>query len=238
MIVDNVCANLLGTSMNGTAGILSDRPVRIVGEVSFGLDPGDQPAVLAGDATFDELVEHRGSIPQVDLGLVIVDPSADPEAVAANLRAALPDGVHVLLKQSLIDLERNYQCRKTPSAAVLRWSVVPCVFLLVAVYCWYLSWTLPGYKREFAMLQTLGYPVAYFVQVLIAELSWLTGVGAVAALPVAGVMRWAINRATAVSPGVQSGNWRLVVASAFGVCLVIGLWNGRGMRNLRLGTFQ
>lgn len=142
--------------------------VRVSGLVSLGPSFGADGNMLTSRETFLRLVPSTppGSI---ELGLIRLEPGADPAAVIARLRRSLPADVRILTKQGFEDFEKEYWRSSTAIGFIFTLGaamgfVVGCVIVYQILYS-----DVSDHLPEYATLMAMGYRLPSLLGVVARE---------------------------------------------------------------------
>lgn len=112
----------------------------------------------------------QNPLDRLSLGLVTLDPGADPQAVKRRVQATVGDGLRVLTREEFLDQERNFFATRTPIGTIFNFGLL--VGMVVGVV--FVSQVLQGIVetniREYAVLSTMGYN-EYFLGAIVLEIS-------------------------------------------------------------------
>ncbi len=146
--------------------------------VSFGIDG----TLVVGDATFFRL--FPGWDPGLPtIGLVVLRPGADPEAVRDRLAAALPGDVSVLTRAGYVAREKAYWATSTPIGYAFTFGVIMGWFVGSIIVYQILFADVTAHLAGYATLKAMGYTNTYLFGVvlmealLLAVLGYLPGLG-------------------------------------------------------------
>lgn len=142
--------------------------VRVSGLVSLGPSFGADGNMLTSRETFLRLLPSTppGSI---ELGLIRLEPGADPAAVIARLRSSLPADVRILTKQGFEDFEKEYWRSSTAIGFIFTLGaamgfVVGCVIVYQILYS-----DVSDHLPEYATLMAMGYRLPSLLGVVARE---------------------------------------------------------------------
>ena len=142
--------------------------VRVSGLVSLGPSFGADGNMLTSRETFLRLLPSTppGSI---ELGLIRLEPGADPAAVSARLRQSLPADVRILTKQGFEDFEKEYWRSSTAIGFIFTLGaamgfVVGCVIVYQILYS-----DVSDHLPEYATLMAMGYRLPSLLGVVARE---------------------------------------------------------------------
>ena len=147
---------------------ISGKRVRVAGLVALGTSFGADGNLLTSSETFLDL---RPNTPpgSIEVGLIRLQPGADPALVQERLRRLLPPDVRVLTKQGFIDLEQNYWRTSTSigfifSLGAAMGFVVGCVIVYQVLYS-----DVSDHLPEYATLMAMGYRLPTLLGVVARE---------------------------------------------------------------------
>jgi putative ABC transport system permease protein len=166
----------------------------------------------------------------VGLGLVRLQPGADPVAVRDALRAILDRDVHVLTKAEYIEREVAYWARATPIGFIFTFgSVMGLVVGLIVVYQ-ILFADIADHLAEYATLKAMGYANRWLSAVVVMEATILAVVGYCLGLVVAWQLFGLTRTATRLPMVVSPARAGLVLGLTVLMCWVSGLIALRKLR--------
>ena len=147
---------------------VAGRRVRVAGLVSLGPSFGADGNMITSRETFLTLLPSTapGSI---ELGLIRLQPGADPGAVARRIEASLPNDIKVFTKAGFVEFEKNYWRSSTAigfifSLGAAMGFVVGCVIVYQILYS-----DVSDHLPEYATLLAMGYPLGSLVAVVARE---------------------------------------------------------------------
>jgi putative ABC transport system permease protein len=125
----------------------------------------------AGSSTVETL--RRPPLSAVDLGLIRIEPHADPERVAKDLQARLGSGIEVFTKKQLIAREIGFWARNTPIGIIF--SIGTIMGLVIGVIiCYQILFTdIQDHMAEYATLKAMGYGSGYFLRFVLSQAFYL-----------------------------------------------------------------
>ncbi len=147
---------------------IAGKRVRVAGLVGLGTSFGADGNLLTSSETFLELLPNTppGSI---EMGLIRLQPGADPAAAIERLKRLLPDDVTVLTKQGFINFEQDYWRTSTSigfifSLGAAMGFVVGCVIVYQVLYS-----DVSDHLPEYATLMAMGYKLPSLLGVVARE---------------------------------------------------------------------
>lgn len=116
---------------------------------------------------------RRPPLSAVDLGLIRLEPHADPERVAKDLQARLGSGIEVFTKKQLIAREIGFWARNTPIGIIF--SIGTIMGLVIGVIiCYQILFTdIQDHMAEYATLKAMGYGSGYFLRFVLSQAFYL-----------------------------------------------------------------
>jgi putative ABC transport system permease protein len=225
-IMDTSTVKGYGPVYAGLRTEVERRSIEIIATYAHGTGFIAPASMFVSDLTLARLFPGT-RIRLVGLGLLRLDPGADPDGVARGLQAALPDDVQVLTRAELESSEQRYFVRGRPLGIMFSGGVL-LAFTVGAVILYQIlaSEVLRQYK-EYATLKAIGYGKAYLNAVvlkqaaLFAIFGFLPGTGAAWAL-------YAITRIRTNLPMFMTP-WRIatVLGLSLAMCALAGVLASR-----------
>jgi len=160
---------------------LGGRRIKIVGQVTIGTGFGANGLLLMSERTFADIFKGL-SLDSTSLGLVKLRDGADPEQTVADLRAALPDDVHVYTRAAIMEREREFWDKQTSVGTIFNFGVL--VALIVGVVFSYqvMSSDIANRMAEYATLKAIGNSNRYVSLIVVQQSLLLSVLGYVPAL--------------------------------------------------------
>ena len=207
---------------------ISGKRVRVAGLIGLGTSFGADGNMLTSRETFRDLLPNTppGSI---EVGLVRLMPSADPEAVVQQLQALLPDDVTVLTKDGFIDFEQNYWRSSTSIGFIFTLGaamgfVVGCVIVYQVLYS-----DVSDHLPEYATLMAMGYKLTTLFGVVVREGLLLALFGYLPAYAAGQGLFWLVRSATQLPVGMDLTRATSVLCMILVMCMASA---GLAMRRL------
>jgi putative ABC transport system permease protein len=169
VLVDRRCRGEYGPLAVGIRPEIGLRRFRVVGLFTMGTGFAADGAIIVGDQTFGRLC-GRDTLARPNLGLVQLEPGADPAAVARRLGAILPEtDVRVSTRSEFRNAERRYWVVGKSIGVIF--AIGASVAFLVGVMVVYqvLSSDIADHFAEYATLKAMGYSVRDLATVLLQE---------------------------------------------------------------------
>jgi putative ABC transport system permease protein len=227
VLFDEASKAVYGPREVGVETELARRSVRVVGTFRLGTDFISDGNVIMSDTNFAKYFPDRHAPEttrdRVELGVVRVDPSADPGEVLQRLRRALPEDVVVLPKEEFSQREKEYWRHHTPLDFVFGLGSV-LGFVVGVIICYQILFTdVLDHLPQFATLKAIGYPNRFLVKVVVQEALWLAVLGFIPGLGLSYGLYQLLAAWTGLPMALTPGRIGLVLLLTVAMCLVAGL---------------
>jgi putative ABC transport system permease protein len=185
------------------------RRITIVGQYDLGGGFAADGTLIMSDQNFRRYFAPR-PLSQVNLGLVLLEPGANPARVQAALQAQLPADVEVYTKPEIIRKESQFWIQTTSIGFIFGLGVLVS-FVVGTVIVYQILYTdIRDHLREYATLKAIGYSGGYLFKTVIQEAILLALMGYVPGLTLAlGLYELAYN-ATAGTLPMQMTLFRVI----------------------------
>jgi putative ABC transport system permease protein len=152
----------------GTDAEVNRQRVKIVGHFLLGAGFEADGAMVVNDRGFRRL--HAGRKPEdVNLGLVQLQPGADPEAAVVRMREILPGDVQVLTKAAVIAGERKMWIDDMAIGVIFQMGVAVALIVGTAIVYQVLSSDVTNHLPEYATLKAMGYRGGFLARVVLQQ---------------------------------------------------------------------
>ncbi len=214
----------------GTEAEVGGRVVRIVGHYSMGGRFAADGGILVSERGFRRLQPGFGD-EQVSLGLIRLEPGADADRVAAQLRGVLPPDVEVATRQGAVRKELVRWIRETPVGVIFRFGVGVALIVGIAIVYQVLSSDVANHLAEYATLKAMGYSGRYVAGVVLCQAVILALLAYLAGF----LLSDALYRVTAYAANIPIGMTLERAVAVFvltvGMCMLSGLGAVRKLRS-------
>ncbi len=157
--------------------------VTVTGLFSVGASFADDGALMTSTETFLRLFPKRqASTPS--LGLIYLQPDADPESVRAMLSHYLPDDVRVFTNEEYVQFEIDYIQRRSPIGFVFGLGTVMGFIVGTVIVYQVLSTDVNSHLAEYATFRAMGYRQRYLLGVIFEEALILSVLGFIPSLAI------------------------------------------------------
>jgi len=151
----------LNTEING-------RDVEVVGLYELGTSFGIDGSIITSDLNFRRIFSDR-SASRIELGLVNLQPGADPAEVRDRIVAGIPGDVLVLTRDEFIQHEVDYWSNNTPIGYVFGLGVAMGLAVGLIVVYQILFSDVQDHLREYATMKAMGYSNAFLSRLVLSE---------------------------------------------------------------------
>jgi putative ABC transport system permease protein len=161
---------------------LSGQSIAIIGTYQLGTSFAADGSISTSDRNFLRAFPGR-TAGSVSLGLIQLQPGADPQQTAATLRQHLPDDVQVLTHAEFVAFEKSYWRKNTAIGFVFSLGTAMGFVVGVIIVYQVLATDVNDHLGEYATLKAMGYRYRYFLAVvfeeaiILAVLGFLPGMG-------------------------------------------------------------
>ncbi|QDS92888.1 FtsX-like permease family protein [Roseimaritima multifibrata] len=205
---------------------LLNNDIRMVGTFGLGTDFANDGTVLLSQDNFAHYFPFRGSgdpLSVVDLGLIHLNPDADPVMVAKRLQSLAPDVWVVTPREDLVQREIQFWNTQTPIGMIFFIGSMM-GFAVGVIICYQILFTsIHDAMPEFATLKAMGYPNRYFLGLVVRQSLYLSLIGFLPAL----LVSWGLFQVLQTTVGLPMlmDPWRIgsVLGLTVLMCLVSGI---------------
>jgi putative ABC transport system permease protein len=167
MLVDDATRSIFGPLTTSRVLLINGRRVTIGGQYQLGTGFLGIGVAAMDEANFFRAFGNRSQ--EVNLGLITLVPGADPDRVAADLRATLPDDVQIFTRGALERHEDAYWTTRTSVGLIFGSGLVVSFIVGIMVLYQALATQITRHLPEFATLKAIGYSDAYLDTVVMTE---------------------------------------------------------------------
>jgi putative ABC transport system permease protein len=229
-------SEIYGELVEGVRSEVSGRTFRIGGTFDLGTDfKSNGTLVMSARNFLDTYPSRRGATPagdQVDVGVIRLDPGADPEKVRLAVASRVPADVIVLTRDALMHKEQAFWEKVTPVGIVFDIGVVMGFVVGTAICYQVLSSDIDDHLPEFATLKAMGYSNRQLMRTILTEAWYLALMGYAAGLAAAAVLFVWLERLTGLSMRLKPFDSALVFGLTVVMCLISGGLAGRRLTSV------
>jgi putative ABC transport system permease protein len=185
ILVDRHARSVLGDLQDTTESELSGHHVNIVGTFWLGPNFFNDGNIVMSDRNFFKLLGGSGpkhtEIPDVEVGVIKVQPGFSVSDVQQALRAALPHNVVVLTKQQLINQEASLHAKLSPVGPIFTAGTLVGFAVGILISYQILFSELSDQLPQYATLKAMGYGNRSLIAVVLQQAAFYACVGYISA---------------------------------------------------------
>ena len=155
---------------------INNRTVKVVGLIEIGPSFGIDGTVMTSIDNWLRLFPDRPR-DEIQLGLIRLEPGADPVAVRDELRAMLPQDVEVLTKADFVARERSYWNGATPIGFVFAFGAIMGLVVGMIIVYQILFADVSEHLNEYATLRAIGYRNGFVSGIVMQQAAILAVLG-------------------------------------------------------------
>ncbi|WP_434684182.1 ABC transporter permease DevC [Pseudanabaena minima] len=144
------------------------RNVLVTGLFSLGASFGADGIVVVSDQTFLHFFPKR-DVASISLGLVKIKSGYDPQQVATELKAYLPNDVRVLTHAEYIEFEESFWKTESPIGFIFGLGTAMAFVVGVVIVYQVLSTDVNSHIKEYATFKAMGYRNQYLLAIVFEE---------------------------------------------------------------------
>lgn len=206
--------------------------VRVGGLFSLGPSFGVDGNLIVSDSTFLRIFEAmRRQAGMIDVGLITLKRSADPQKVVANLKANLPKDVKIFTRKSFVAFEKDYWSVRTPIGFVF--SLMGTMGFVVGVVVVYqiLYSNISNHLVEYATLKAMGFKNNYLLGIVFQQALILAVSGSIPGLAICFILYDFANNATHLPLVMSLDKALIVLIYAILMCCISGFFSMSKLRS-------
>jgi putative ABC transport system permease protein len=198
------------------------RTIEIAGLFTLGSSFAADGTLMTSDQNFLRLFPRReaGSI---SLGLIKLQPNADPQQVAAALRSYLPNDVKVLTHGELVKVEEDFWKSQSPIGFIFGMGTTMAFFVGVVIVYQVLSTDVNAHIKEYATFKAMGYNNGYLLTVVFEEAVILAVLGFIPGLGLPLVLYQMASKATSLPIVMTLARVAFVLLLTLFMCMLSGV---------------
>jgi putative ABC transport system permease protein len=185
ILVDRHARSVLGDLQNATESELSGHHVNIVGTFWLGPNFFNDGNIVMSDRNFFKLLGGSGpkhsELPDVEVGVIKVQPGFAVSEVQHALRVALPSNVVVLTKQQLINQEASLHAKLSPVGPIFTAGTLVGFAVGILISYQILFSELSDQLPQYATLKAMGYGNRFLIAVVLQQAAFYACVGYISA---------------------------------------------------------
>jgi putative ABC transport system permease protein len=215
-----------GFARIGTVTELSRREIRVIGVFSLGPDFTTDGTVIMSDRNFMKFFAQHDltadELPDVEFGVVKVQPGYSVEEVQRNLKQALPNSIAVRTKQEQLALEMVFQNSVSPVGPIFMLGTA-IGFLVGMMISYQILYTdLSDQLPQYATLKAIGYENSYLVRIVLTQAGFYALCGFIPACLIGALLYYLIGEIALLPLHMSAAIIFGTFALTLGMCLLSG----------------
>jgi putative ABC transport system permease protein len=194
---------------------IQQRTVTIGGIYHLGSGFVGLGVAVTSDLNFSRIFPEQGGISEVNLGLLTLKPDADPNAVAAQLRAVLPADTRVFTRAEITDHEVSHWVTNTSTGLIFGFGVIVAVIVGLVILNQTLSTQITRQLPQYATLKAIGYTDRQLGGIVVTIATIMSTISYVPAVLIATIIYRIIRTVTPLPIEMTAGRMLSVLAVAW-----------------------
>ena len=208
---------------------INDREFTVVDLYSVGTSFGLDGGIITSDLNFRRMFPERNES-SIDLGLIRLEPGADPLLMQQRIIDDLPGDVRVFTRDEFAQLEIDHWATTTPIGYVFTFGVIMGLVVGAIIVYQILYADVQDHLKEYATLLAMGYSHRYLNGVVLQEAVVLAVMGFLPGLGIAIVLYRISADATQLPMAMSVGTAVAVFVLTLVMCVFSGLLALRKLR--------
>ncbi len=209
---------------------INSRKFRVRGLFRMGTSFAADGNVIMSDSNFLRLFPHR-SAGTIELGLIQLQPGANPAAVRDRLQAQLPQDVTILTREEYLKLEHAYWAQRTPIGFVITAGLLV-GFVVGSVIVYQILYTdVIDHLKEYATLKAIGYTDRFLYTVVLQQSVFLSIFGFLPGCLAAAGIFYLTRRVTLLPAYLTLDRAVLVFLLTLTMCSLAGIFAMRKLKS-------
>lgn len=148
---------------------VSGRRIKVGGIFELGASFGADGNIITSDRNFLEIFADKRQRGLIDIGLIKLEPGADPEIVKEQLKNYLAKDIKILTKQEYVDFEKAYWSSSTPIGFIFTLGTIIGFIVGTVIVYQILYSEVSDHLPEYATLKAMGYTQKYLLLIVFQE---------------------------------------------------------------------
>jgi putative ABC transport system permease protein len=181
VLFDSGSRSFFGSPKTGTLAELNGQSVEVIGNFPLGADFKNDGNAIVSYNTYLRLFPMQ-SEREMAIGLVRLQPGANPESVRRAITQALPDDILVYTIDGYDRIERRFWSKMTPIGTIFSLGLFV-GFVIGVLICYQILFNeINDHLPQFATMKAIGFTDRYLVGVVLREAVLLSVLGLIPAL--------------------------------------------------------
>jgi len=148
---------------------VAGKRIKVGGIFELGASFGADGNIITSDRNFLRLFADKRQRGLIDIGLIRLEPGADPAIVKAQLTSYLAKDIKILTKQEYVDFEKAYWSSSTPIGFIFTLGTIIGFIVGTVIVYQILYSEVSDHLPEYATLKAMGYTQKYLLLVVFQE---------------------------------------------------------------------
>lgn len=148
---------------------VAGKRIKVGGIFELGASFGADGNIITSDRNFLRLFADQRQRGLIDIGLIRLEPGADPAVVKAQLTSYLAKDIKILTKQEYVDFEKAYWSSSTPIGFIFTLGTIIGFIVGTVIVYQILYSEVSDHLPEYATLKAMGYTQKYLLLVVFQE---------------------------------------------------------------------
>jgi putative ABC transport system permease protein len=222
ILVDTATRPEFGALQPGRRVEVEQRNVVIGGLYHLGTGFVGLGAAVTSDLNFVRIFPNQ-SLSDINLGLLVLKPGADPDEAAIRLRQMMPADTQVFTREELRAHESGHWVTRTSTGLIFGFGVIVAVVVGLVILNQTLSTQITRQLGQYATLKAMGYTDGYLGGIVVTLATIMSTISYVPAVVLAVVIYWIVRRATLLPIEMTVTRMFAVLALAWGMSVLSAL---------------
>ena len=166
----------------------------------------------------------------INVGLISLQPGADPEETARRITRVIPDDVEIISRHEFIHREQAYWKKRTPIGFITVASMFVAMVVGAVVVYQILYTDITDHLSEYATLKAIGYKDRFFLQLILTQSLILLALSMIPFLPIIVALNYVTQYLAGLPAHLSATEFALVFLVATLMCSAAGLLATRRLR--------
>ncbi len=200
---------------------VSRRRVTVTGLFQMGATFGADGNIITSDLNFLRIFEERQK-GIIEVGVIALEPGADPAFVAEKMRAYYPDDISIFTKEEFIEFERSYWAEGTAIGFIFTLGTIMGFIVGIVIVYQILYTDVTDHLAEYATLKAMGYTDNYLLGVVFQEAILLAILGYIPGFALAIILYDLTQSSTLLPISMTVDRAALVMSLSVVMCFLSG----------------
>lgn len=196
--------------------------VELVGQFELGSGFSSNGVVLMSDETFRQALPYAPPN-RPSLGLLRLEPGANPDKVIEDLKAHLPDDVRIFSRQQIAKRERDFWIKATSIGLIFQLGVGVALIVGVVFVYQVIASDISNRLHEFATLKAMGYGPGYLARTVLQQAIYIAAISYFPGLLATMLLYLVAREQTGIPIGMTLSRAIFVLVLTAAMCSISGV---------------